>query len=130
EGKDAGQRMAFDDAETHGNGGPGNNDEGPAPDDNEALAVINSNFSSIGGCARTEAARNGKFRGVTMTFTWTPSGRADNVQAKETNLRGGPLQQCLAGARSPTRLPRFSGAPRTLASPIRVQCPTGGTKWM
>jgi hypothetical protein len=118
EGKDAGQKMSFDDAETHGSGG---GDEGPAPDDNEALAVINSNFGAIGGCAKTEAGRNGKFRGVTMTFTWTPSGRADNVQAKEANLRGGPLAQCLAGAMSSIRLPRFSGAPRTIEFPIRVK---------
>src|SRR5262249_3226334 len=97
EGKDAGQRMSFDDAETKGYGG---GDEAPAPHDNEALAVINSNFATIGGCAKTEASRNKKFRGVTMTFTWTPAGRADNVQAKEPALKSGPLAQCLAGAMS------------------------------
>ncbi len=118
EGKDAGQKMSFSDSDTHGGGG---GDDGPAPDDNEALAVINSNFSAIGGCARTEAARNGKFRGVTLTFSWAPSGRADNVSVKEPALKSGPLSQCLAGAMSSIRLPRFSGAPRTIEYPIRVK---------
>jgi hypothetical protein len=118
EGKDAGQRMSFNDAETHGGGG---GDDGPAPDDNEAIAVLADNFSSIGGCAKTEASRNGKFRGVTLTFTWTPSGRAENVSTKEPALKSGPLQQCLAGALSSIRLPRFGGAPRTIEYPIRLK---------
>jgi hypothetical protein len=118
EGKDAGQQLSFNDAETHGNGG---GDDGPAPDDNEALAVINSNFGAIGGCAKTEAGRNGKFRGVTITFTWSPAGRADNIGVKEPALKGGPLQQCLVGAMSSIRLPRFSGAPRTIEYPIRLK---------
>jgi hypothetical protein len=118
EGKDAGQNLSFSDTEAKGGAMA---DDGPAPDDNEALEVINSNFSSIGGCAKTEASRNGKFRGVTVTFTWQPSGRADNVQPKESNLKGGPLAQCLAGAFSSIRLPRFSGAPRTIEYPIRVK---------
>jgi hypothetical protein len=119
EGKDAGQQMAFNDSEAKG--GSLGGDDGPAPDDNEALAVINSNFSSIGGCAKTEASRNGKFKGVTMVFTWSPSGRAENVQAKEAALKGGPLMQCLVGAMSSIRLPRFSGAPKTIEYPIRVK---------
>jgi hypothetical protein len=118
EGKDAGQKMSFSDSDTHGGGG---SDDGPAPDDNEALAVLGDNFAAIGGCARAEAARNGKFRGVTLAFTWTPMGHAENVQPKEPALKSGPLQQCLAGAMSSIRLPRFSGAPRTIEYPIRVK---------
>jgi hypothetical protein len=119
EGKDAGQQMSFSDTEAKG--GSLGGDEGPAPDDNEALAVINSNFGAIGGCAKAEAAKNSKFRGVTMTFTWSPSGRADNVGVKEANLKGSPLAQCLTGAMSSIRLPRFSGAPKTIEYPIRVK---------
>jgi hypothetical protein len=118
EGKEAGQKMSFNDTEAKGGAIV---EDGPPPDDNEALEVINSNFGSIGGCAKTEAAKNGKFRGVTITFTWQPNGRADNVQPKEANLKGGPLAQCLAGAMSSIRLPRFSGAPRTIEYPIRVK---------
>ena len=119
EGKDAGQRMSFDDNEARGGAVQGGGDE--PPDDNEALAVINSSFGAIGSCARAEAARNHKFRGVTLEITWTPSGQAQNVHPKEPALRGGPLQQCMAGAFSSIRLPRFSGGPRTIDYPIRLK---------
>jgi hypothetical protein len=117
--------MTFDDAEAAGRapGGaaPGGDEGGGEPDDNEAIQVLSSNFASIGGCARTEAGRSKSFRGVTLTFRWLPSGKADGVQPKEAPLRGGPLAKCLESAMSSLRLPRFSGMPRTIEYPIRVK---------
>ena len=111
-------RLGFDD---EGGGGGEGGGEGPAPDDAEAVAVLSANFSSVGGCARTEAARSSSFRGVTVAFTWQPSGSATDVHPKEAQLRGGALAKCLDGAVRALKLPRFSGPPRTIEYPIRVR---------
>jgi hypothetical protein len=70
------QRLTFNDADVHG-GGSGS--DAPEPDDNEALALLSSSFTSLGACARTEAAKNARFRGVTVTFQWNGDGRADHI---------------------------------------------------
>jgi hypothetical protein len=119
------QRMAFDDAEASGRapaapgGGPGG--EAGEPDDNQVIALLADNFAQLGGCAKNEAAKNPRFRGVTVTFKWLPSGRADGTQPKEAPLRNTPLAKCLAAAMSNIRLPRFSGGPREIEYPIRVK---------
>jgi hypothetical protein len=115
--KDA-QRIGFDDREARGAGDAG---EPPPPDDNEALAMLNAHFGAIGGCAKTEAARNPRFSGVLVTLRWLPSGQAADIAPKEPALRRGPLQACLAGAISAIRLPRFLGEPREIDYPIRLK---------
>ncbi len=91
------------------------------PNDDEAIAVLAASFSSLGGCARTEAARSSAFRGVTITFGWTPNGRAEHVDVKEPALKSTPLPGCLRKAFDGIRLPRFSGATRTIEYPIRLK---------
>ncbi len=113
------QRMGFDDAEASGHGGGDSND--PEPDDNEVIALLSANFSSLGGCARTEAARSSSFRGVTVTFKWLPSGQKADVGPKEAALKSSPIARCLQTAMEGIRLPRFSGGPRTIEYPIRVK---------
>jgi hypothetical protein len=108
------QRMDLD-------SGPGGDEGGPAPDDNEAISVIGSSFSSLGACAKTEAARNPKFRGVTIVIGWAPSGRAASVDVKEPALKTGPLPGCLRSAFESIHLPRFSGGTRTIEFPIRLK---------
>jgi hypothetical protein len=117
--KDAGAaRLAFSDADVAGHGAA---PDAPEPDDNEAIATLSANFSQLGGCARTEAARNRSFRGVTLTFRWLPNGHAEGAAPKEPALRGTPLARCLAGALDAIRLPRFTGMARTIEYPIRVK---------
>ena len=82
---------------------------------------MSSNFSPLGACARTEAARNRAFRGVVVTFQWTGAGRAERVDVKEAALKGTPLKSCLAAPIGGMRLPRHNAAPRTIEYPIRVQ---------
>jgi hypothetical protein len=119
--KDA-QNMAFDDAEASGKAPVGGGDEmAGEPDDNQAIAVLSANFGQLGGCAKTEAARNPRFAGVTVSFKWLPTGRAEGTQPKEGPLRNTPLAKCLAGAMESIRLPRFNGGPRTIEYPIRVK---------
>jgi hypothetical protein len=118
--KDA-QSMSFSDTEaSHGVAAAGDADA-PAPDDNEAIAVLSQNFSSLGACAKAEAARNHGFRGVTVTFQWTGQGRAEKVGVKEPALKGSPLVGCLAGAVGAIKLPRHNAAPRSIEYPIRLR---------
>jgi hypothetical protein len=110
------QRMDFGDAEAAG----GAIADQPANPD-EAVAQLASNFAPLGACARAEAERNKKFRGVTLTFSWKGDGTAQDVSAKEAPLRGGPLVKCLAQALAGIRLPRFAGAPQKVEYPIAVK---------
>lgn len=122
EGKDAPVRLDFDDNDAAGRepaAGAGGADR--PPDDNQALAVLAQNFPALSACARTELARDPKFRGVTVQFDWLPSGRAAKVQTKEPALRGGPLSKCLESALVAMPLPRFAGTPRAIEYPIAVR---------
>jgi len=96
-------------------------EDGPAPDDGEAVATISANFSSVGGCAKAEAAANPKFRAVTVLVGWSGSGRAATVDVKEASLKGGALPGCLRRAFDSIQLPRFSGPTRTIEYPIRLK---------
>jgi hypothetical protein len=113
-------RMGFDDAEASGKAPIGDPDA-PDPDDNEVIAILSSNFAQLGGCARTEAARASSFRGVTVTFRWLPTGKAENVGPKEAALKSSPITRCLQTAMEGIRLPRFNGSARTIEYPIRVK---------
>jgi hypothetical protein len=111
------QRMGFDDAEARG----GDLGGGGEPDDNEALAVVGENFAQLAACAKAEAVRTPGFRGVTVTFKWTPSGQAEGVEPKEPALKSKPIAGCLRQALSMVRLPRFSGGPRVIEYPIKMR---------
>ena len=87
----------------------------------DAVAVLAENFSRLRDCARGEIARNPRFGGATITFRWLPQGRAADVALKEPGLRGGPLQQCLAGALAGLRFPKFDGAARSVEYPLRLK---------
>ncbi len=122
EGKDAGQNLTFDDAEASGHpAGGGGGDSNAPPDDNEVIGIIRDNFGSLAACAQAEIGRHAGFRGVTLTFRWSPSGAADQIAPKEAALKSGPLAKCLADAVKMLPLPRFSGAPRTIEYPIQVK---------
>lgn len=110
------QRMDFGDTEAAG----GALGESPA-DPDQAVATLAANFGPLGACTRVEAARDKKFRGVTITFNWKGDGTAQDVSTKEAPLRGGPLAKCLAQALTGIRLPRFSGAPQKVEYPIAVK---------
>jgi hypothetical protein len=119
--KDA-QNMSFGDDEASGRAPVTSGDaDAPDPDDNEAIALLSANFSSLGACAKAEAQRNPRFHGVTLTFQWTGQGRASNAGAKEPAYKGSPLSRCLADAVTRLRLPRHNAAPRTIDYPIRVR---------
>jgi hypothetical protein len=94
---------------------------GPEPDDNDALEILAANFGGLGACARAESQRSHGFRGVTVAFRWMPTGKAAEVAPAEPALRVGPLADCLRAAMDAIRLPRFSGAPRPIEYPIRIQ---------
>jgi hypothetical protein len=110
------QRMDFGDTEAAG----GAIADSPANPD-EAVATLAANFPALGACTRVEAARDKRFRGVTITFSWKGDGTAQDVSTKEAQLRGGPLATCLKQALSSIRLPRFSGAPQKVEYPIAVK---------
>ena len=114
------QQMSFDDAEASGHA-PVGDASAPDPDDNEAVAVLSSNFAPMAVCARAEATQNRAFRGVVVAFRWTPDGHAVDVHAKERALQHGRLEACLAGVIGSLRLPRHNAAPRTIEYPIRVK---------
>jgi hypothetical protein len=119
--KDA-QTLSFADDEASGRAPVTAGDaDAPEPDDNEAVAVLSSNFSSLGACAKAEAQKNPRFRGVTLTFQWTGQGRAAGADAKEPAYKGSALARCLADALTSMRLPRHNAAPRTIDYPIRVR---------
>jgi len=101
-------------------GTPGG-DEAAAPNDDEAIAVIGSSFSTLGACAKTEASSNAKFKGVTIVIGWASSGRAATVDVKEPALKSGALPGCLKRAFESMKLPRFEGATRTIEYPIRLK---------
>jgi hypothetical protein len=107
-------RMTFDDS-----GGTG--DEGAEPNDDEVIALLAQNFSSLGACAKAEIGRSSGFKGVTVQFKWTGAGKAEGVTTKEPALRNGPLAGCLKQAVEALRLPRFSGGARAIEYPIRVK---------
>ncbi|MSP61099.1 MAG: hypothetical protein EXR72_12290 [Myxococcales bacterium] len=123
QGKEAGQQLSFSDAEASGRSGPATPGtvDAPDPDDNEVVALLAANFGSLGACVRTEAARDPKFRGVTLSFQWLPTGRSEGAAPKEAALQNTPMARCLTTALSAIRLPRFSGSPRTIEYPIRVK---------
>lgn len=116
--KDGAQKMTFDDAEASGRAP---SSDAPDPDDNEVIALLSSNFSSLASCARAEASRNSRFRGAVVTFQWTGAGRAEHVDVKEPSLRGSTVARCLATAIGAIKLPRHNAAPRTIEYPIKVQ---------
>lgn len=113
------QRIGFDDRDARGGGDSAS--APPPPDDNEALAMLNARFADIAGCAKSEAARNPHFAGTIIGLRWLPSGQATGIAPREPALRAGALQKCLAAAIGAIRLPRFSGEPREIDYPIRLQ---------
>jgi hypothetical protein len=116
------QTLSFGDDEASGRAPIAAGDpDAPDPDDNEAIALLSANFSSLGACAKTEAQKNPRFHGVTLTFQWTGQGRAAAVDAKEPAYKGSSLAHCLAAAVAGVRLPRHNAAPRTIDYPIRVR---------
>ena len=114
------QQLSFDDGEASGHASSADA-SAPDPDDNEVVALLSSNFASIGACARAEAAQNRAFRGVVVAFRWNPDGHAVDVHAKEKPLQHSRLEACLAGVIGSLRLPRHNAAPRTIEYPIRVK---------
>ena len=112
------QTMSFADDGASGGGG---DDVAEAPDDNAAIAMISANFGPIGSCAKAEAGRNRSFKGVTVVLKWNPSGAVEGVTPKESGLKNAPIAGCLRSAFSSIRLPRFSGAARTIEYPIRMK---------
>jgi hypothetical protein len=111
--------MTFDDAEASGRAPVGG--EAGEPDDNEVIALLSSNFGSIGGCAKAEAAKSSSFKGVTIVFKWNPDGRATNITTKEGQYKNGALASCVKGAIESLKLPRFSGGAREIEYPIRLK---------
>jgi len=111
--------MSFDDAEASGRA-PIGGDAGE-PDDNEVISLLSSNFGSIGGCAKAEAAKSSSFKGVTIVFKWNPDGKATGITTKESQYKSGALAGCLKNAIESLRLPRFSGGAREIEYPIRLK---------
>jgi hypothetical protein len=116
--KDA-QVLAFNAADASGRSAEPASDADAA----DAINMLAANFGPLGVCARTEATKNRRFAGVTLHLRWLPSGQIDNAVTKEKAMHGGELERCLARAAAGIRLPRFSGAPRAVDFPIRVQKP-------
>jgi hypothetical protein len=116
------QNLSFSDDEASGRAAVAGGDAAaPDPDDNEVIALLSANFSSLGACARSAAQKDPRFRGVTLTFQWTGQGRAVGADAREAAYKGSPLGRCLADAVTRLRLPRHNAAPRTIDYPIRVR---------
>jgi hypothetical protein len=111
------QTLSFNDSEASGKS------EAPVSDANDADAInaLAANFAPLGACARAEAARNKHFAGVTLQLRWMPSGEALDAHPKESSLRGGELDRCLAQAVRSIRLPTYHGSPHTIDFPIRVK---------
>jgi hypothetical protein len=108
--------LSFTDEETRGGGGTAS-----GASDGDAVEVLSQQFGALRDCARAEIGRNPRFSGVTLTFRWLPSGKADAVSTKEAASRGGTLERCLATAVARMRFPAFEGSPRAVEFPIRIK---------
>src|SRR5262249_4486001 len=62
------QTFSFDDGEASGRSPTESSDANDA----DAINALSSNFTALGACARTEAARNRHFAGVTLLVRWMP----------------------------------------------------------
>lgn len=76
EEKKEGTHMSFSDAETRGGSTV---DSGP----DRSGEILAHNFGSLSPCLQAEAARNRRFRGLTLEFSVSGQGRAVNVRTKE-----------------------------------------------
>jgi hypothetical protein len=95
---------------------------GPAteagPDDtNEVLAA---RMDLLAPCLRAEAARNRRFKGVTLLFAVGPDGRARGLKLDKSGASS-TLRRCLEQALAQIRFGRHGGPPRRVEYPIHIQ---------
>ncbi len=92
-----------------------------APSTEEVHSVVAENFSGISECVGSELQREPSLRGVTITFTLNPDGKASKVGVKEPGKVSKKLPACLERAFKRIRFPRFRGFPRGVEYPVFVQ---------
>jgi hypothetical protein len=111
-----GTRLTFDDGEASGRTSVEDSEEG----DDRTNEVLAAHMSLLGPCLTAEAARNPRFKGVTITFAVTASGRAVQVGARESGTSSS-LKSCLAAALGKIQFQRHSGAPRQVSYPMLIR---------
>jgi len=114
EHKKGGTQLSFSDEEaTGGDVGQGTLDEGRVQE------ILAGHFNLLAPCLQSEAGRNRRFRGVTLSFSIAGSGKAAGVTTGERATS--QLKSCVAAALARIRFPRHAGAPRPVSYPMYIR---------
>jgi hypothetical protein len=116
EDRPGGRRLTFDDAEAAGRAPVDGELDGP-DNTNEVLAA---NFDKLAPCLQAEARRNRRFRGVTMHFAVSASGKAGGLRLDQRRPSAA-LRRCLERALRAIRFARHRGPPRRVSYPMVIQ---------
>lgn len=81
--------------------------------------ILAASFKRLAPCLQREAQRNRRFKGVTLKFAVSRSGRAVRVTTAER--ASARLKRCLAKALSRISFQRHSGAPRKVSYPMYIK---------
>jgi hypothetical protein len=114
EHKKQGSHLSFSDDETRGGGGSGRDE----PD--RTSEILSSNFRVLAPCLQAEAGRNRRFKGVTLQFRVSGSGRAQQLSFKERGVSA-RLKRCLKSALRKIKFQRHGGPPRRVDFPMYIQ---------
>jgi hypothetical protein len=96
----------------------------------QAIAPLKDVKAPLGACFRAEIEANpGVFVAdatsvvITLAYTITEEGRSANVEIKNRELRGRPVQDCVKKALAGARWPRFVGERKNLTVPFNLKKP-------
>lgn len=106
------KQMTFSDADTKAGGA---SDSGP----DRSAEILASNMGLLSPCLQAEAGRSRSFRGVTLQFAISGSGRATRVRTKESV--SARLKSCLQAALRQIPFQRHGGAPREISYPMLIK---------
>lgn len=113
------RQLSFDDHEARG--APVDDDDGgeDGTADNDFGEILGAHFDKLAPCLQAAAARDRRFRGVTLQFS-VAGGRASGLRLKERGASAA-LRSCLQRALGQVRFPRRGGPPRQVSYPMYIQ---------
>jgi hypothetical protein len=108
-----GRRMSFDDS----GDAPGE----VAGGEDRTQEILAAHMNLLAPCLQAEAVARKSFKGATLRFVISPSGRAERVNVKESAAGSARLITCLKRAVSRIRFPARAGAPRQVEYPMFIE---------
>ncbi|MBW2735832.1 MAG: hypothetical protein JRH20_25890 [Deltaproteobacteria bacterium] len=109
-----GRRMSFSAGEASGRASTAADS---APD--RTQEILSKNVARLAPCLQKEAARNRRFKGVTLEFSVDGRGRAGSFSTRER--AGKKLKHCLQRALGQIAFQRHGGAPRRVSYPLFIR---------